>query len=67
VAADWACGLSKTTAGVVAELHEAIDLDEVAVAELPETIGRDVELVVAVLPETNSVNDEVSLDEEDVC
>jgi hypothetical protein len=49
---------------VVAELPEAIGPDEVAVAELPETIGID---VVAVLPETNGVDDEVSLDDEDVC
>jgi hypothetical protein len=48
-AADWACGLSETIADVVAELPEAIGLDEVAVAE------------------TNGVEDEVSLDEEDVC
>jgi hypothetical protein len=44
--------LSETIADVVAELPEAIGLDEVAVAELPET---------------NGVKDEVSLDEEDVC
>ena len=67
MAADWARGLSETTADVVAELPEAIGPDEVAVAELPETIGIDVELVVAVLPETNGVDDDVSLDEEDVC
>jgi hypothetical protein len=51
-------------AGVVAELPEAIGPDEVAVAELPETIGID---DVAVLSETNDVDDEVSLDDEDVC
>jgi hypothetical protein len=49
------------------QLPEAIGLDEVAVTKLPETIGMDVKLVVAVLPETNGVDDEVSLDEEDVC
>jgi hypothetical protein len=63
-AADWAGGLFETTAGVVAELPEAIGPDEVAVAELPETIGID---DVAVLSETNDVDDEVSLDDEDVC
>jgi hypothetical protein len=67
VAVDWACGLSETTSDVVAKLPEAIGHDEVAVAELPETIVIDVKLVVAVLPETNSVDDEVSLDDEDVC
>jgi hypothetical protein len=64
VAADWVGGLFETTAGVVAELPEAIGPDEVVVAELPETIGID---VVAVLPETNGADDEVSLDDEDVC
>jgi hypothetical protein len=59
VAADWAGGLF-----VVAELPGAIGPDEVAIAELPETIGID---VVAVLPETNGVDDEVSLDDGDVC
>jgi hypothetical protein len=67
VAADWACRLSETTADVVAELPEAIGPDEVAVAELPETIGIDEELVVALLPEINGVDDEVSLDDDNVC
>jgi hypothetical protein len=64
VAADWVCELSETTADVVAELPEAIGPDEVAVAELPETLRID---DVAELPETNGVDDEVSLDDEDVC
>jgi hypothetical protein len=53
VAANWACGLPETNADVVAKLLEAIGIDE--------------KLVVAVLPETNGVDDEVSLDDEDVC
>jgi hypothetical protein len=56
--------LSETTADVVAELPEAMGPDEVAVAELPETLSID---IVAVLPETNGVDDEVSLDDDDVC
>jgi hypothetical protein len=64
VAADWVGGLFVTTAGVVAEWPEAIGPDEVVVTELPETIGID---VVAVLPEINGVDVEVSLDAEDFC
>jgi hypothetical protein len=53
VAANWACGLPETNADMVAKLPEAIDIDE--------------KLVVVVLPETNGVDNEVSLDDEDVC